>query len=252
VQNVARQLPLFDTEREEPGPKPGVSVRQSHRAKRLSIKVFPRGRVEVVVPRRTSARAVKAFVEENREWIDRARDSFAANYPPESFALPKKIDLPTLGSSISVRYLAGAGVSSVRYRYSKGVLTLSGNTGDEQQCVDALKRWLSGMARRAFEPRLKSLSLLTETPYGKVHIRMQRTCWGSRSSSGTISLNLCLLFLQPELTRYLMVHELCHGRHMNHSKRFWKLVSRFEPDYRALDRRLGESWRNVPNWLSLY
>lgn len=252
MQNAARQLPLFDIEREEPGKQPGFSVRLSHRAKRLSIKVFPRGRVEVVVPRRTSARAVKAFVEENREWIARAKDSFAINYAPESFALPRDISLPTIDNQVAVRYCPEAGATTVRYRLSKDVLTLTGNTGDQQQCVDAFKRWLSGVARKAFEPRLKALSLLTETPYQKVHIRLQRTCWGSRSSSGTISLNLCLLFLAPELTRYLMIHELCHGRHMNHSKRFWKLVSQFEPEYRSLDRRLGESWRDVPNWLAIY
>jgi hypothetical protein len=65
-------------------------------------------------------------------------------------------------------------------------------------------------------------------------------------------LNLCLLFLAPELMRYLLIHELCHGRHMNHSKRFWTLVGRFEPDYRRLDRALTESWREVPAWLGLY
>ena len=227
-------------------------MRQSHRAKRLSIKVFPRGRVEVVVPRRTSARAVKAFVEENQEWIDRARDSFAKNYTPESFALPTEIALPTVDEQISVCYVPEAGAETVRFRMSNGKLILSGKTNDEKQCVLAFKRWLSGTARRSFEPRLRALSVLTETPYTKVHIRMQRTCWGSRSSSGTVSLNLCLLFLKPEITRYLMIHELCHGRHMNHSKRFWKFVSRFEPEYKALDRRLGESWRDVPNWLGVY
>jgi predicted metal-dependent hydrolase len=252
VQDAARQLPLFTAEHEEPGPKPGFSVRQSHRAKRLSIKVYPRGRVEVVVPRRTSARAVKAFVEENRDWIDRARDSFAAHYPAEAFALPKTIDLATLDEQFEVRYVPEASATRVRYRQKKNELILSGKTGDEQQCVKALKRWLSGVARRAFEPQLRALAVMTGTPFNKLHIRLQRTCWGSRSSTGTISLNLCLLFLEPELTRYLMIHELCHGRHMNHSKRFWKLVSRFEEDYRALDRRLGESWRAMPAWIGIY
>ena len=66
MQNTAEQLLLFNPERNEPGDIPGFSVRVSARAKRLSIKVFPRGRVEVVTPRRTSARVVKAFVEENQ------------------------------------------------------------------------------------------------------------------------------------------------------------------------------------------
>ncbi|MCH8302959.1 MAG: M48 family metallopeptidase, partial [Proteobacteria bacterium] len=86
----------------------------------------------------------------------------------------------------------------------------------------------------------------------KRHGRAQRRCWGSRSCSGTISLNLCLLFLAPELLRYLLIHELCHGRHMNHSKRFWKRVACFEPEYRSRDRALTESWRQVPGWLGLY
>jgi predicted metal-dependent hydrolase len=135
---------------------------------------------------------------------------------------------------------------------SGGVLTLSGCTGDDKLCVGALRRWLTSVARSEFEAQIQALSLMTEISFKKIQIRCQRTCWGSRSSSGTISLNLCLLFLGAELTRYLMIHELCHGRHMNHSKRFWKLVSRYEARYRELDRQLGESWRQVPVWLGVY
>ena len=151
-----------------------------------------------------------------------------------------------------MRYQPQRDAGKVRFRQSGSLLTLSGNTGDEHQCVTALRRWLSGVARREFEPRLSSLAMLTSTPYEKMHVRMQRTCWGSRSSSGTISLNLCLLFLDPALVRYLMIHELCHGRHMNHSKRFWAMVGRYEPRYKRLDRQLGEAWRDVPNWLGIY
>ena len=230
----------------------GFSVRVSARAKRLSIKVFPRGRVEVVVPRRTWASDVRAFVEENRDWIERSRDAFAAEHEPETFALPDVIHLPTIDRVVRVRYKFVADSKSIRYHYAAGVLTLTGQTRSDKLCVKALRRWLSTTARKEFEPRMRALSLLTEAPFKKIQIRAQRTCWGSRSSTGTISINLCLLFLLPELTRYLMIHELCHARHMNHSKRFWRLVERFEPDYRALDRRLTDSWRQVPTWLGLY
>jgi predicted metal-dependent hydrolase len=252
VQNTALQLPLFDAEDEKPGPVPGFSVRKSSRAKRLSIKVFPRGRVEVVVPRRTSARTVQAFVEENREWIGRARASFATDFSPDAFVLPSIIDLPAIDLRVIVRYQPEADATTVRYRLANGILTLRGKTGDEAACVNALRRWLSGIARKAFEPLLTSLSRLTGISYERMHIRMQRTCWGSRSSSGTISLNLCLLFVKPALLRYLMIHELCHGRHMNHSRRFWQLVGQYEPAWRRLDKQLGESWRVVPAWLGIY
>jgi predicted metal-dependent hydrolase len=72
-------------------------------------------------------------------------------------------------------------------------------------------------------------------------VRGQKTCWGSHSSTGTISINYCLLFLEPALVRYLMVHELCHARHMNHSRRFWRAVGLHEPDYERLDRVVEDS-----------
>lgn len=252
MQSAATQLPLFPPEAEKPGTLPGFSVRESDRAKRLSIKVFPRGNVEVVVPRRTRPGDVRSFVDENRDWIERARKAFAANHPPEDFALPRSIRLPAIDRVVRVHYASRSGAKRVGYRYSRGSLTLSGATADEALCVAAIRRWLASVAKREFEPRLRALSVLTENPYARMHVRAQRSCWGSRSSSGTISLNLCLLFLDPSLLRYLMIHELCHGRHMNHSTRFWRRVKRFEPDYRVLDRALTEAWRDVPAWLGLY
>jgi predicted metal-dependent hydrolase len=81
-----------------------------------------------------------------------------------------------------------------------------------------------------------------------VHVRLQRTRWGSCSSSRSVSLNAGLLFLAPELVRYLLIHELCHMIAMNHSRRFWCAVERFEPDCRDLDRRLAEAWGEIPIW----
>lgn len=230
---------------------PGFSVRESARARRLSIKVYPRGKVEVVVPKRTRPGVVAAFVTENQAWIRRARDAFAQEHKPEPFALPQSIELPAVEQLVTVRYVPKDG-NTVRFRFSGGCLTLSGRVTNEKACIGAIRRWLAGFAKQEFTPRLQSLSALTGIHYSKMQVRAQRTCWGSRSSSGTLSLNLCLLFLQPELLRYLMLHELCHGRHMNHSKRFWGLVGRFEPGYRKLDRELTEGWKSVPAWLGIY
>ena len=251
MRGAAPQLSLFP-EYDEPGSEPGFDVRESARARRLSIKVFPRGRVEVVVPKRTRPREVESFVSENSEWIKRARESFALKHPPEPFKLPDEIELRALVQTISISYEPKNGASNVRIRSRGQEIVLSGETGNEKRCIQALKRWLTKTARNEFEPRLRALSDLTGTPFNKLQVRAQRTCWGSRSSTGTISLNLCLLFLEPELVRYLMIHELCHGKHMNHSKRFWRYVGKFEPDYRSLDRELTECWNRVPSWLGIY
>ena len=248
MQRAARQLSLFT---EEPGVNaPGFSVRVSGRAKRLSIKVYPRGRVEVVAPKRARASDVEAFVAEHRDWIAKTRAAFAEHVEPEPFELPQQIELPAVGSRVRVCYRYRD--DKVRLREHGDVIVLRGNIEDEAQCVDALTRWLKKTAKRRFEPQLRSLSLLTGNAYKRMQVRGQKTCWGSHSSTGTISINYSLLFLAPELVRYLMIHELCHAQHMNHSASFWRLVERFEPDYRALDKRLSGSWRDIPVWLGLH
>jgi len=251
VFDAARQLALF-SEDDEPDVMSGFSVRESGRARRLSIKVFPRGRVEVVVPKRTKPADVREFVDAHRDWIKKARDRFAEDHAPEPFALPQTIRLDGIERQYDVRYESQDGAKSVKYRTRGRILLLSGRTEDEKLCVSALKRWLTGLARTEFRPRLSALSGLTGNSFLKMHVRGQRTCWGSHSSTGTISLNFCLLFLDPAHLRYVMIHELCHARHMNHSKRFWRFVAEFEPNYKRLDKDLNSSWKKIPTWVGLY
>ena len=83
----------------------------------------------------------------------------------------------------------------------------------------------------------------------KMQVRLQRTRWGSCSSQGNISLNASALFLERRVARYLLIHELCHLYSLNHSRRFWNCVERYEPDYRRLDRELANAWTEVPLWV---
>jgi predicted metal-dependent hydrolase len=251
VRTAATQLPLF-LEADEPDFMSGFSVRESGRAKRLSIKVFPRGRVEVVVPKRTKAADVRNFVESHRDWIRKARAQFAAEHPPEPFALPSSVKLPGIDRNFCIRYGRDDGSGSVRYRVSGNTVILSGATHDETKCVAALKRWLTALAKKEYLPKLRTLAGLTNNTFQKMHVRGQKTCWGSHSSTGTISLNYCLMFLDPQHLRYVMIHELCHARHMNHSQRFWQLVGSFEPDYRRLDKDLNSCWKRIPTWVGIY
>jgi len=127
VHSAANQLPLFADD-DEPDPMSGFSVRESGRARRLSIKVFPRGRVEVVVPKRTRPADFREFVEAHRDWISKVRASFAAEHPPEPFALPTSIHLPGIDRAFCVRYERDDGSSSVRYRLRGNTLILAGRT----------------------------------------------------------------------------------------------------------------------------
>ncbi len=76
--------------------------------------------------------------------------------------------------------------------------------------------------------------------YGRISIRAQKTRWGSCTFEGNLNFN-CLLILLPErVMRYVVVHELCHRKEMNHSKRFWNEVAKILPDYKELRKILKE------------
>ena len=92
---------------------------------------------------------------------------------------------------------------------------------------------LTTQARRDLTGRAERFAPLVGVRYGRISIRHQKTKWGSCSSKGNLNFN-CLLMLTPEAVRdYVVVHELCHRRHMNHSPAFWAEVERVLPDYRT-------------------
>jgi predicted metal-dependent hydrolase len=74
--------------------------------------------------------------------------------------------------------------------------------------------------------------------YNNVRIKKQKTRWGSCSEKKNINFNFKLLFLPPELSDYIIVHELCHLGEFNHSKRFWNLVAKTMPNYLELKNQL--------------
>ena len=134
-------------------------------------------------------------------------------------------------------------------RVAGGCLELSGPAERPALLRHALQRFAMREAHAALAPWLLKLSAASGLGYERIQIRRQRTRWGSCSSAGAISLNVCLMFQRPEVVSYLLVHELCHRRQMNHSRRFWDLVGSFVPDWRSLDAELLKGWRNVPGWV---
>ena len=226
---------------------PGWHVRISRRARRLSMRVFPGGRVEVVVPPGVGIPAIERFVSQHRNWAERRAREFALLVPEAGQRRPASVELAMLGQRWDVEY-QGAKRTSIVDR-GDGVLRVRTAETTDRQVSQALLRWLAGVAARELGARLDERSAETGIGYSRMHLRRQRTRWGSCSAAGTISLNLCLMFQSPAVVRYLMVHELCHRVHMNHSKRYWQLVESFEPHWRVLDAELLKGWRHVPAWV---
>jgi hypothetical protein len=233
------QLSLFEAR----SSRDPFAVRVSARARRLTARVHVGGRVEIVVPVGVSARTVRDFVQRFTPWIDRKVAAMQCHGEAAS-AVPHGIHFAYSDERFEV----------VSQRCAKRRLTTQGGRILVQAPEDAaachmLRSWLKSAAGERLAPPLLRLAAELNCPVSRVAIRCQRTRWGSCSTRGTVSLNCSLVFLRPEVVRYLFLHELAHTRHMNHSASFWRLVEKLEPDYRRLDRELLSGWRTVPAWV---
>jgi predicted metal-dependent hydrolase len=165
-------------------------------------------------------------VVELRPWIDRrlreaqaARDAVAA----------RGGTVPYLGTDL--RLVPQPGRTRV-HRRGDELLVPAGDASE------ALERWYRRMAREEIAPRLDDAVAALGTRYTALTIRNQKTRWGSCSSTGAMSFNWRLLLAPEEVLDYVVWHEACHLLMMDHSPRFWALVERHVPGYRAPKRWL--------------
>ena len=247
---MAEQLRLLDDDRPQPWQRDqqAVAIRESHRAKSLILQMIPPYTLELVVPRGTRPRDVQDFLASNSRWIERAQNELQSRYPSGQQLLPDAVELAAVGRRWAIRYEVAA-TARPRLRVFAEHLQITTPDSSPTSIHGLLRQWLLAQGRVYLKPWLLSEATAVEVRPKKIHVRTQRTRWGSCSPRGTISLNASLLFLQPEVVRYLLIHELCHLRHLDHSTRYWRCVERFEPEYRTLDKRLAESWSEVPVWV---
>jgi predicted metal-dependent hydrolase len=163
--------------------------------------------------------------------------------------IPSTIRLPSINREWMVDTVATRSRLVTIDEPTDSRIVLQGRIDDAEKCEAALQRWVMRQAHDVLIPWLGTVSREIGIPFTKTAIRKQKSRWGSCSRIGTISLNAKLLFIDPDLVRYILIHVLCHIRELNHSPRFWKLVSAYYKPYKQAHRRLTVAWRSMPRWV---
>jgi len=234
-------------------PDTDYRILTSPRGRNVYLKISARDGLTVVIPRGFDLRRLPAILEKKRNWIEshlqRFTESSGAVARAPLAVPPDTIELPALGESWRIEYLPTNTRRIGVMMGQPGRLTVYGAVADHDACRAVLKRWLQWRTREGLVPWLALLAEQGGFTFNEVLVRGQKTRWASCSSKGTIALSYKLLFLDRHSVHYVLLHELCHTVCMNHSLRFWTLLSRFEPECRALSRRMREDSKQVPAWV---
>lgn len=104
---------------------------------------------------------------------------------------------------------------------------------------------LTTKAKRIIPQRVRYYANIMEVEYGRITIRMQKSRWGSCSVQGNLNFNCLLMRTPDEIIDYVVVHELCHLKEMNHSPRFWAEVEKVIPDYKERRKWLKDHGNEI-------
>ena len=201
-------------------------VRRSERARRIRVTIDPARGGEVVLPRRAAEREAAAAVRELRPWIERR---FAELERTRRTVAERGATVPYLGRSLRLV------VEPERERVHRRGEELLVPAGDHRP---ALERWYRRAARAEITPRLDHATAHAGTHYTGLTIRGQKTRWASCSRSGAMSFNWRLLLAPEPVLDYVVWHEVCHLEIMDHSARFWALLTNRCPNAREHQRWL--------------
>lgn len=198
------------------------------RSKRKTLSVSVKdGKVIVRAPMTLSAQKIEEFVHKHRLWIARR--------------LKEQAERQALELSDGSRVVL-FGIERV-IRTGRARLTSETLFLPQENREQALIRILRELTRERMTEFTEKIASRYGFRYEKIRITSARTRWGSCNAEGTIAFTFRTAFLPIGIAVYLAVHELCHTRHMDHSKAFWGLVESIIPDYRERRRTLKRySW----------
>lgn len=232
-------------------------IRTHPRARHVRLRVDPHDGVIVTVPPGFDQSRIPELLAQRADWLEkvqrRLKQQRAGLDPGLEGMRPDRIELSAFGESWAIGYRTVSG-RRARLNQHNGRLELL-----QPQCLGhdeldaltgaALRRWLMARARDLLVPETRRLAQQHGFGIGRITIRNQRSRWGSCSARANISLNARLLLCSPAACRYVLLHELVHTEHLDHSPAFWRRLAELVPDHRDCSAELRTTWQRLPAWV---
>lgn len=213
-----------------------ITIRRSARASAIRISVTPSGTLRASMPLYTPLFLLKRLIKSSRSQLRKMLEQQSPTYTFENGM--------EIGKSHKLLVKSGPRTSIKRYGQQILVILAPGKSVNDPDIDRMIRDEIAAALRKeakAYLPkRLAHLAEQLDCHYERVRFSHAGGRWGSCSTSGTISLNIALMKLPFNLIDYVIIHELCHTKQMNHSPKFWRLVEAADPSYK-LNRKLLKS-----------
>lgn len=242
------------------------TLTRSKRAKYVRLKITRTKGLEVVVPQTFKKAWLPPILKKRTEWIRKAARRLELPTKVEDLPdlIPDKILLTAVDREYSVKKVSAASIAEKLIEAEKIVRTASGllsveiddgillpDDVTEEEQAELLSCWLVRCGKEYLPELLEEVSKDVGIPYKKVQVRLQKGRWGSCSGRGTISLNARLLLLPVEHLHYILLHELAHVRHPNHSASYWNFLTTLDAKALERDAEMRDAWKYIPFCFSM-
>ena len=211
-------------------------IRRSRKSKHFRLNHDPVRPLMLTIPWRASEKEAMQFLRSQGDWLNEQ-----ARKRPRSTTLLKYLQkYPFISShsdklSVAFSFILGKPTLSCDAARSSLLIRFDPQGSHDEQVKDALMTF----ARTAIKEHTLNLAHRLGISVKQVKVRDQSTVWGTCTEDSRLSLNWRLLLLTPELHDYVILHELAHLNHFDHSEQFWKLLSQYDPKSLTHDRRLS-------------
>jgi predicted metal-dependent hydrolase len=212
------------------------TLKRSSVARLVWLKIQRQTGLTVTIPRTYQIKQISAYLRANSAWILRhlAKYEMERNKPPEN-KLPAADTILYLGKPLTISIALGhMELPAVKLENNKLIINM-GDSGSKSAAL-ALEIWMRQQALQLIIDKANRFSKMIGVAYHRISIRDQRSRWGSCSRLKNLNFNWRLVMAPEAVLDYVIIHELCHLKEMNHSKTFWSVVARYCPRWRE-DRK---------------
>lgn len=208
-----------------------MSISFSHRihprARRLKITLSDQGEVVVTTPPRVSRKIIENFVQNQADWINHHQQKLLRRLQQQP---ANTINIFGKRYDLEFKLADQLHLPGVHRQGTK--LTIASLSENHDLAREALNRFIKSVSSSYFLQVVPKLASQMEVKIGRIAFKTQKTRWGSCSSKGNLNFNWRLVHAPKAVIDYVIIHELAHRVHMDHSANFWNLVAKYDPNYK--------------------